>query len=130
MEAGEGITQVRRSQGNQYDAKDEVYHIDLIDSGNAFVFRDGFATPAKWTRTDVNQPLLLTNLDGSPIYLRPGRTFYEVMGFTSPYTQDGNDWHFKFETPWLILLCSFQRKVHLINSPYAGDSYHNIYVAS
>ena len=84
---------------NEFNAKDEVYNIDLIDYGNAFVFRDGFVVPAKWERTDINQPLLLTNLDGSPIYLRPGRTFYEVMGFTSTYTQDGNDWHFKFETP-------------------------------
>ena len=84
---------------NEFNAKDEVYNIDLIDYGNAFVFRDGFVVPAKWERTDINQPLLLTNLDGSPIYLRPGRTFYEVMGFTSTYTQDGSDWHFKFETP-------------------------------
>jgi hypothetical protein len=84
---------------NQYDAKDEVYHIDLIDSGNAYVFRDGVGTPARWERTDVNQPLLLTTLTGSPIYLRPGRTFYEVMGTNSTYTQDGTDWHFDFQTP-------------------------------
>ena len=84
---------------NQYDAKDEVYHIDLIDSGNAYVFRDGLATPAHWERTDENQPLLLTTLTGSPIYLRPGRTFYEVMGVNSTFTQDGTDWHFNFQTP-------------------------------
>jgi hypothetical protein len=84
---------------NQYDAKDEVFHIDLIDSGNAYVFRDGLATPARWERTDENQPLLLTTLTGSPIYLRPGRTFYEVMGTNSTYIQDGTDWHFVFQTP-------------------------------
>jgi hypothetical protein len=85
--------------GNQFDAHDEVYHIDLVDSGNAYVFRDGFATPAIWNRTDVNQPLLLTTLSGNPIYLRPGNTFYEVMGVTSTYKQDGTDWHFVFNTP-------------------------------
>ncbi|MBK9604394.1 MAG: DUF3048 C-terminal domain-containing protein [Anaerolineales bacterium] len=79
--------------------KDEVYHIDLIDSGNAFVFRDGFVTPAKWERTDVNHPLLLTNLDGSPIYFASRPHLLRGDGFTSTYTQDGNDWHFKFETP-------------------------------
>lgn len=84
---------------NKFDAKDEVYHIDLIDFGNAYVFRDGVATLAHWIRTDVNQPLLLTTLAGSPIYLRPGRTFYEVMGTNSTYTQDGTDWHFDFKTP-------------------------------
>jgi hypothetical protein len=85
--------------GNQYDAHDEVYHIDLIASGNAYVFRDGVATPAIWNRTDENQPLLLTTLTGNPVYLRPGRAFYEVMGVTSTYTQDGTDWHFNFQTP-------------------------------
>jgi hypothetical protein len=84
---------------NQYDAHDEVYHIDLIASGNAYVFRDGVAIPAIWNRTDENQPLLLTTLTGSPIYLRPGRTFYEVLGVNSTYTQDGTDWHFVFQTP-------------------------------
>jgi hypothetical protein len=85
--------------GNQYDAHDEVYHIDLLDSGSAYVFRDGQAMPAIWNRTDENQPLLLTTLTGNPIYLRPGRTFYEVLGVNSTYTQDGTDWRFVFQTP-------------------------------
>lgn len=84
---------------NKFNAEDEVYNIDLIDSGNAYVFRDGVATPAHWTRTDINQPLLLTTLLGTPIYLHPGRTFYQVMGINSPYTQSGTDWHFTFKTP-------------------------------
>jgi len=84
---------------NSYNAHDEVYNIDLIDFGKAFVFRDGVAIPAYWHRMDMDQPILLTNLDGTPIYMRPGRTFYEVIGTTSTYTQDGTDWHFKFQTP-------------------------------
>ena len=84
---------------NQYDAHDEVYHIDLVDSGAAYVFRDGLAIPAIWYRTDENQPLLLTTLTGNPIYLRPGQSFYEVMGVTSTYTQNAGDWRFDFQTP-------------------------------
>lgn len=84
---------------NQFDAEDEVYHIDLVESGNAYVFRDGVAYPAMWNRTDIDQPVLLTTLLGTPIYLRPGRTFYEVIGVTSGYTQSGNDWKFTFATP-------------------------------
>ncbi len=84
---------------NQFDAHDEVYHIDLLDSGNAYVFRDGFATPAIWNRPDIDQPLLLTTLTGNPIYLRPGKTFYEVIGVTSTYTQNNADWRFVFGTP-------------------------------
>jgi hypothetical protein len=84
---------------NQNEAEDEVYHVDLIDSGNAYVFRDGVAIPAKWNRLDQNQPLVLTSLLGTPIYLHPGQTFYEVIGTTSSYTQNGTDWLFQFATP-------------------------------
>jgi hypothetical protein len=84
---------------NQFNAEDEVYNIDLIDSGNAYVFRDGIAVPARWNRTDITQPLLMTTLMGAPIYLRPGRTFYEVLGINSAYTQHETDWKFTFYTP-------------------------------
>lgn len=84
---------------NTYNSDDEVYNIDLIDYGNAIVFRDGYAVPAYWTRTEENQPLLLTTLTGEPIYLRPGQTFYQVMGTTSTYTQNGTEWKFDFKTP-------------------------------
>jgi len=84
---------------NDDEQQDEVYHINLIDSGNAFVFRDGVAIPAYWFRTDIDQPLLITNLDGSPIYLKPGPTFFQVIGETSAHSQDGTDWHFLYQTP-------------------------------
>jgi hypothetical protein len=84
---------------NSFDLEDEVYHIEIIDSGDAFVFRDGTAIPARWYRTDSDQPILLTALDGSPIFLRPGRTFYEMLGESSTYEQSGTDWRFTFSTP-------------------------------
>lgn len=84
---------------NQFEAEDEVYHVDLLDYGNAYIFRDGVALPAHWNRVDENQPLLLTSLLGTPIYLKPGNTFYEVIGVTSNYTQNGTDWLFQFATP-------------------------------
>ncbi len=84
---------------NQFNAEDEVFNVDLLDFGNAYVFRDGVAIPAQWHRTDIDQPLLLTTLMGTPIYMRPGRTFYEVMGVNSSYAQDGTDWRFTFSTP-------------------------------
>jgi hypothetical protein len=71
----------------------------LIDYGNAYVFRDGTAIPARWNRTAIDQPILLTNLDGSPIYLRPGQTFYQVVGVTSNFIQNGTEWRFEFATP-------------------------------
>ncbi len=84
---------------NQFEQQDEVYHINLIDSGNAYVFRDGFAFPARWFRTDIDQPLLITTTSGTPLYVKPGVTFYEVIGETSADWSDGTDWHFDFHTP-------------------------------
>lgn len=90
---------VHHSFSNTFDAEDEVYHIDLVDSGEAYVFRDGVGIPARWYRTNTDQPLLLTTLSGAPIYLRPGITFYEVLGNASYVDQDAGEWHFHHSTP-------------------------------
>ena len=84
---------------NLNEQQDEIYHINLVDSGTAFVFRGGFAYPARWARTDIDQPLLITTVSGAPIYLKPGNTFYEVIGETSTDWSDGTNWHFDFHTP-------------------------------
>ncbi len=84
---------------NSNEAEDEVYHIDLYGSGPAYVFRDGMALEALWHRTDLDQPLLLTNALDAPIYLKPGVTFYQVIGVKSETWREGADWHFKFDTP-------------------------------
>jgi hypothetical protein len=84
---------------NQFEEEDQVYRIDPVDTGRAYVFRDGLAYPAQWYRIDIDQPLLITDEAGAPIYLHPGRTFYQVIGESSGHTQDGADWHFTFQTP-------------------------------
>jgi hypothetical protein len=84
---------------NKYQEEDEVYHIDLFGSGQAVLFRDGIVLPAYWQRIATDQPLLLTDPSGVPLSLKPGRTFYEVLGENSTYTQQNAQWHFEFETP-------------------------------
>jgi hypothetical protein len=84
---------------NTFDLEDEVYQIDLTGSGEAYVFRDGIGIPARWIRTNIDQPLLLTSLNGTPIYFRPGITFYEVLGTASYVDQDAGEWHFHHATP-------------------------------
>jgi len=93
------VIYVPHTFANQDEQDDEIYHINLVDSGKAFVFRDGVGMPARWVRTDITQPLLLTTLDGAPIYLKPGRTFYQVIGSTSTDWSENADWHFEFSTP-------------------------------
>jgi len=84
---------------NTFDEEDEVFQIDLTDSGEAYVFRDGIGIMARWARTNKDQPLLLTTLGGALIYLRPGITFYEVLGAASYVDQDAGEWHFHHATP-------------------------------
>lgn len=90
---------VHHNFSNTFDEEDEVYQIDLVDMGEAYVFRDGVGIPARWIRTNKDQPLLLTTLNGAPIYLRPGITFYEVLGSASYVDQDAGEWNFHHATP-------------------------------
>jgi hypothetical protein len=84
---------------NSFDEDDEVYKINLTGSGEAYVFRDGIGILARWYRTNTDQPLLLSRADGAPIYLKPGITFYEVLGARSYVDQDAGEWHFHHEVP-------------------------------
>jgi hypothetical protein len=93
------VIYVSHTFANANEQDDEIYHIDLIDSGRAYVFRDGLAFPARWRRTDLDQPLILTSTSGETLGLRPGRTFFQVLGETSRAWSDGADWHFEFHTP-------------------------------
>jgi len=84
---------------NTFQEEDEVYHIDLTGSGEAYVFRDGVGIVARWYRTNKDQPLLLTTTGGAPIYMRPGITFYEVLGTNSYASQGDGEWYFQHSTP-------------------------------
>jgi len=84
---------------DHFQEEDEVYHIDLYASGDAYVFRDGIAVEATWKRTRLDQPILLTSSLGAPIYLKPGVTFYQVIGLSSESWQEGTDWHFIWHAP-------------------------------
>jgi hypothetical protein len=93
------VIYVSHTFSSQNEQDDEIYHINLVDSGRAYVFRNGVGQPARWQRTDIDQPLLLSNLAGKPISLKPGTTFYQVIGQTSSDWSDGTSWHFDFQTP-------------------------------
>ena len=84
---------------NKFDEEDEVYHVDLFRVGEAYVFRDGLALKAYWWRLNVDQPLILTDPAGNLLPLRPGTSFYEVIGKSSSFWREGSDWHFRFVTP-------------------------------
>jgi hypothetical protein len=84
---------------NTFDEEDEVYHIDLTGSGEAYLFRDGVGIVARWHRLTKDQPLLITAANGSLLYMRPGITFFQVIGSRSYVDQDAGEWHFHHDTP-------------------------------
>lgn len=84
---------------NPFQEDDEVYHIDMTGTGEAYIFRDGMGYPAKWHRLTKDQPLMLTTPGGIPIALHPGITFYEVIGRNSYASQGESEWFFHHTTP-------------------------------
>jgi hypothetical protein len=58
----------------------DIYDIMLNGSGRAVVFRDGQMYETVWFMPTPTSPLSLTNPDGTPFYLQPGNTWFQVLG--------------------------------------------------
>jgi hypothetical protein len=76
----------------------EMVQIDLVGSGQAYLFRDGAAFPALWVRPETGL-LFLVSPDGSQLPLKPGATYFQVMGASSSVQQENSDWRFNFQIP-------------------------------
>lgn len=77
----------------------EIFDIQLIDKGNAYVFRDGKANPAVWVRIDEYKPLAIQDTGGGYFPLKPGITFFQIIHTDSVMNQDGSTWSFDFVRP-------------------------------
>ena len=77
----------------------EMFKINMVDSGKAYVFRNGKGEEAVWQRTAENKPLSILLTDGSPYPLKPGVTFFQVIHTTSQFIQNGQTWTYIFERP-------------------------------
>jgi len=81
--------------------RSEVFDIQLVDQGKAWIFRNGSAFEAIWERREVNKPLYLLTPQGAPFPLKPGVTFFQVMHTESEfYIQGEEEWTFKFIRPF------------------------------
>jgi hypothetical protein len=84
---------------NEYDREDQVFNIQLLGSGTAYIFREGRMILGAWMRDKVNQPIQLVDKDRNPIPLQPGVTFYQVVNPQSTYRQSGETIEFLFSIP-------------------------------
>jgi hypothetical protein len=77
----------------------EIVDILLGGSGEAYAFRDGKVYQLQWNRP-TNAMLTLTFPDGTPYPLKPGTTWYQVIGQSSTNELTGdNGMRFEFRIP-------------------------------
>lgn len=79
------------------DSDTEVVDVYFTGSGAALLLRDGQIFSVKWNRDGENGMLTLTDEAGNPFPLKPGNTWYQVVGAKSQLTQPGADtWRVTF----------------------------------
>lgn len=83
----------------EFDREDQVFDIVLLAEGQAYVFRNGRATPAIWQRDEMDQPIRLLNLDRTPLALATGRAFYLIINPESSLQQESGRVRFTFSIP-------------------------------
>jgi hypothetical protein len=84
---------------NQQDVSAEMYKVSLEGKGPALFLRDGYVFRGEWRRDQFDQPLRVTDAGGNPFALKPGNTFFILVGERSVLSQDENDWRIQFTTP-------------------------------
>jgi len=57
----------------------ETFNISSVGEGRAQIFRDGVMIEAKWIRPELPDFCQYVYLDGTPVPLRPGQTWVEVV---------------------------------------------------
>ena len=77
----------------------EMILIDLIGYGDALVLRNGQAYPVNWARTSTQEIVSITYEDGSRFPLKPGNTWFEIVGMSSPILEESPNWRVQFQTP-------------------------------
>jgi hypothetical protein len=75
----------------------EIIEIDLLGTGSAYLFRDGQVFEVAWSRPTAEAVLTLVDLQGNPFPLKPGNTWYQVVGTSSNITQPEAD-SYRFES--------------------------------
>lgn len=83
-----------------YSLKPEIIDIIVSGPGKAYLFRYGEMFELTWYRNAIDQLITLVGPDGKPFPLKPGNTWFEVIGSSSEMSAQGDStWRFKFSIP-------------------------------
>jgi hypothetical protein len=77
----------------------EVWDIQLLGSGKAYVFRDGQVYEAQWQRLAPDAVVTLAYADGTPFPFKAGTTWFEVIGLNSTVGQTAQGLRFTHLMP-------------------------------
>lgn len=78
----------------------QVFDMYLWNLGPAYLFRDGQMYNLHWERMVEESVLTVYNEDNYPFPLKPGNTWFEVLGLSSSFFQPGDgSYRFEFAIP-------------------------------
>ncbi len=78
----------------------EMVKMGFLGQGNAYAFRDGKAYPLVWQRETSESLVTLIMSNGKPYPLKPGNTWYQILGQSSEISQSGaGELRFNFAIP-------------------------------
>jgi hypothetical protein len=82
-----------------YSVSPEIVDIQFYGNGPGYAFRDGQAYELVWARPDENGVLRLLTEDGEVFPLKPGVTWFEVMGISTKFHPNEGQWRFEMRFP-------------------------------
>lgn len=82
-----------------YSVSPEIVEINFTETGKAYIFREGHAYLVNWNRSAKENLLTFTNEDGTSFPMKPGQTWFVVVGTTSLVEDANGDWAFDFRIP-------------------------------
>ncbi|GAB4488384.1 MAG: DUF3048 domain-containing protein [Anaerolineales bacterium] len=77
----------------------EIVDIVISGPGKAYLFRDGQMFALTWYRNGLDQRLTLADAQGKIFPLKPGNTWFEIIGASSALSGESPAWRFTFSIP-------------------------------
>ena len=79
--------------------KPEIVDIVMSGPGDAYLFRDGQLFTLKWYRNGIDKTMILVDQAGKTFPMKPGNTWFEVVGSSSVIQANPTDYRFIFKIP-------------------------------